>query len=175
MPFHAKATCSNGNGTSSSRNIPRTYVLQPYQPSSFSLRASLNRDLEGCGITDADLADLKTCFDDIGRSGITVMYVSLLFKGEQLCGHYQGLTIYFGEPEDNRYCSRAIPASTLKNVYPNPWRNQRWWGTVRQGWASFYDNSALRIFLPNYRGLCRNSNQAMEDILNEQFDENNAR
>ena len=98
LPFNTKATCSNSNGTPSSRNILRTYILQPYRPFFFSPRASLYRDFDECGITDVDLPDLKACFDTIGRSDITSMYVSLFFEGGQLCGHHQDLTIFCGQP-----------------------------------------------------------------------------
>ena len=38
MPSHAKATCSNGSGTPSYLNMPRTHLLQSHRPSPFSLR-----------------------------------------------------------------------------------------------------------------------------------------
>lgn len=32
-----------------------------------------HRDLTECGITDADIDDLKDCLDSIGREGITMV------------------------------------------------------------------------------------------------------
>ena len=41
----------------------------------FFLLALHFRNWTDCGLTDADLPDMKTCFDSIGRSGIIYMYV----------------------------------------------------------------------------------------------------
>ena len=54
----------------------------------FLLVALHFRNWANCGFTDADLPDIKTCFDSIGRSGIIFMYVSLLYKcGQVNCYH----------------------------------------------------------------------------------------
>ena len=83
MPSRAKATARRLRYSQL-----REYAAQRSIPSSSTINtslfvASLFRFLSNCRITEEDFSDLSTCFDNYGRSDITVMYVSLLFKHRQ--------------------------------------------------------------------------------------------
>lgn len=50
-----------------------TYPIFPF-PYAMLVCKLLYRVMSDCGLEDVDLIDWSTCFDTIGRSGITSMY-----------------------------------------------------------------------------------------------------